>query len=215
MWIDRAVKWLLPKEEHFFDLLELGAARALEISELLADCCAAKTHTDRGAIVERMHQVEHEADRVIANVYEALNRTFVTPLDRSDIYSLAVSLEEVADAVFATALQFVVHAMEDLPEGSRELAALILQSCEAIQGAVSNLRGMKNAADIQERCELLDRLESEGDRIYQVRLAAMFRTETDAIRLIKHKEFLEGLERTLDACEDVGGALRTVVIKNA
>lgn len=215
MWIDRAVKWLLPKEEHFFDLLERGAARALEISALLVECCATRTHTDRAAIVERMRQVEHGADGVIAEVYEALNRTFVTPLDRSDIYSLAVSLEEVADAVFATALQFVVHAMEDLPEGSRDLAALILQSCEAIQGAVTNLRGMKNAADIQARCELLDGLESEGDRIYRAQVAAMFRTETDAIRLIKHKEFLEGLERALDACEDVGGALRTVVIKNA
>ena len=145
MWIDRAVKWLLPREEHFFDLLERGAARAREISALLVDCCAAGSHADREAIVERMHQVEHEADRVIAEVYEALNRTFVTPLDRSDIYSLAVSLEEVADAVFATALQFVVHAMEDLPGGSCELAALILQSCEAIQAAVTDLRGMKDA----------------------------------------------------------------------
>jgi uncharacterized protein Yka (UPF0111/DUF47 family) len=215
MWIDRAVKWLLPREEHFFDLLERGAARAREISALLADCCAARPQAERGAIVETMHQVEHEADRVIAEVYEALNRTFVTPLDRADIYALAVSLEEVADAVFATALQFVVHAMEDCPEGSCELSALILQSCEAIQAAVSDLRGMKNTAGIRERCELLDRLETEGDRIYRSQLASMFRTETDAVRLIKHKEFLEGLERALDACEDVGGALRTVVIKNA
>jgi hypothetical protein len=119
MWIDRAVKWLLPREEHFFDLLEQGATRAHEISALLANCCAARSHADREAIVERMHQVEHEADRVIAEMYEALNRTFVTPLDRSDIYTLAVSLEEVADAVFATALQFIVHAMEDLPEVCR------------------------------------------------------------------------------------------------
>jgi uncharacterized protein len=215
MWIDQAVRWLLPREEHFFDLLERGAARAHEISALMGDCCAAKTNADRKAIVERMHQVEHEADRVIAEVYEALNRTFVTPLDRSDIYSLAVSLEEVADAVFATALQFVVHAIEDLPGGSAELAALILQSCGAIQSAVTDLRRMKNLAAIRERCELLDRLESEGDQIYRTQLAAMFRAETDAVRLIKHKEFLEGLEQTLDACEDVGGALRTIVIKNA
>jgi uncharacterized protein len=215
MWIDRAVKWLLPRETHFFDLLERGAARAYEISTLLADCCAATSHVERDEIVGRMHHVEHEADRVIAEVYEALNRTFVTPLDRSDIYTLAMSLEEVADAVFATALQFVVHAMEDLPAGSRELAALVLESCAAIQKAVPDLRGMKNAAGIREQCELLDRLESDGDSIYRTQLAAMFRTETDAIRLIKHKEFLEGLERTLDACKHVGGALRTVVIKNA
>jgi uncharacterized protein len=215
MWIDRAVKWLLPRETHFFDLIERGAARAREISALLVDCCAAASHGDREAIVERIHEVEHAADRVIAEMYEALNRTFVTPLDRSDIYSLAVSLEEVADAVFATALQFVVHAMEDLPTGSCELAALVLESCTVIEAAVTDLRDMKNATGIRERCELLDRLESEGDRIYRTQLASMFRTEPDAIRLIKHKEFLEGLERALDACEDVSGALRTIVIKNA
>jgi uncharacterized protein Yka (UPF0111/DUF47 family) len=162
-----------------------------------------------------MRLVEHEADRVIAEVYEALNRTFVTPIDRADIFALAVSLEEVADAVFATALQVVVHAMEDIPGGSRELAALVVQSCEVIQEAVAELRTMKNLSGMRQRCDLIGRLESEGDRIYRTQLAEMFRTETDAIRLIKHKEFLEGLERTLDACEDVGGAIRNVVIKNA
>ena len=203
MWIDRAVKWLLPREEHFFDLLERAPPAPWRSAPCSPNAARRQHHAEREAIVERMHQVEHEADRVIAEVYEALNRTFVTPLDRSDIYSLAVSLEEVADDVFATALQFVVHAMEDLPEGSCELAALIREACEAIQAAVTDLRGMKNPAGIRERCELLDRLESEGDRIYRTQLAAMFRTETDAIRLIKHKEFLEGLERTLDACDDV------------
>src|SRR4051794_13110408 len=158
MWIDRAVKWLLPREEHFFDLLESGAARAHEISVLLAECCSAGSRAEREAIVERMHQVEHAADGVIAEVYEAINRTVVTPLDRSDIYALAVSLEEVSDAVFATALQFVVHAMEDLPEGSCELAGLVLRSCEVMQAAVAGLRGLKDAAGIREKCDLLDQL---------------------------------------------------------
>ena len=137
-------KMVATQGDAFLRLDRARAARAYEISALLADCCAATSHGDRAAIVERIHKVEHEADRVIAEVYEVLNRTFVTPLDRSDIYSLAVSLEEVADAVFATALQFVVHAVEDLPEGSRELAALVLQSCEVIQAAVTDLRDMKN-----------------------------------------------------------------------
>src|SRR5262245_31538207 len=103
MWIDRAVKWLLPREEHFYDLLERGADRAREISGLLADCCAATTREDREALVGRIREVEHEADRVVAEVYEALNRTFVTPIDRSDIYALASALEGIADDVFATA----------------------------------------------------------------------------------------------------------------
>ena len=214
MWIDRAVKWLLPREEHFFDLLQRGAGLAHEIGTLLAECCAAAPE-DREALVEQMRQIEHRADTVMAEVYEALNRTFVTPLDRSDIYQLASALEGIVDDVFATALQVVVHAMEDLPPGSCELSALIVQSCGAIEIAVSELRGMKNLGQIREQCELLDRLESEGDRIYRTQLASMFRTETNAIRLIKHKEFLEGLEDTLDTCDDVSGALRTIVIKNA
>jgi uncharacterized protein len=214
MWVDRAVKWLLPREEHFFDLLERGAALAREVGGLLADCCAAEP-ADREALVARMHQIEHESDDVIAEVYEALNRTFVTPLDRSDIYQLASALEGIVDDVFGTALQFVVHAMEDLPPGSCELSALIRRACEAVDTAVRDLRELKNAARIREQCELLDRLESEGDRIFRMNIAEMFRTETDAIRLIKHKEFLEGLEDTLDACDDVGNALLTIVIKNA
>jgi uncharacterized protein Yka (UPF0111/DUF47 family) len=214
MWIDRAVKWLLPREEHFFDLLERGAALVQEVGGLLADCCATEPG-DREAMVDRMHQLEHQSDDVIAEVYEALNRTFVTPLDRSDIYQLASSLEGIVDDVFGTALQFVVHAMEDLPPGSCELAGLIRQATEAVEAAVGDLRGLRDPARIREQCALLDRLESEGDRIFRTRIAEMFRTESDAIRLIKHKEFLEGLEETLDACDDVGSALLTILIKNA
>ena len=214
MWIDRAVKWLLPREEHFFDLLERGAGLAREIGVLLTDCCAASLE-ERESLVAGMRRIELEADGVIAEVYQALNRTFVTPLDRSDIYQLASALEGIVDDVFATSLQIVVHAMEDLPPGSGELAGLIRQACEAVEAAVGDLRGLKDLDRIRQRCELLDQLESEGDQIFRREIAAMFRTETDAIRLIKHKEFLEGLEDTLDACDDVGGALRTIVIKNA
>lgn len=214
MWIDRAVKWLLPREDHFFDLLEHGGRLTREVGVLIAECCAAPP-AEREGLVARMHHLEHESDDVIAEVYEALNRTFVTPLDRSDIYQLASALEGIVDDVFATALQFVVHAMDDLPPGSCELSALIRRACEAVEAAVGDLRQLRNAARIREQCELLDRLETEGDRIFRMQIAEMFRTETDAIRLIKHKEFLEGLEETLDACNDVGDALLTVVIKNA
>ena len=149
MWIDRVVKWLLPREEHFFDMLEKSAGLAKEIGSLLAECCEAPSE-DREALVERMREVEHRADRVIAEVYEALNRTFVTPLDRSDIYELASSLERIVDDVFATALQIVVHDMEDLPPGSCELAALIHEACGAVETAVADLRGMTHLGRIRE-----------------------------------------------------------------
>ena len=215
MWIDRAVKWLLPREEHFYDLLERGAACALECSQLLVACCDEPTNDGRGAVLARMHEVEHRADRVIQDVYEALNRTFVTPIDRSDIYALATALEDIVDDIYATALQFVVRALDELPEGACELASLIREAGEAIVSAVGMLRGMRDPGAIRERCAELNRLESEGDLIFRTRLTELYRSETDAIRLIKHKEFLAGLEDTLDVCNAVGKALETIVIKNA
>jgi uncharacterized protein Yka (UPF0111/DUF47 family) len=215
MWLDRVVKWLLPKEMHFYDLLERGAACALEASVLLVACCEEQLHARRGEFIKQLTDVEHKADRVIVEVYDALNRTFVTPLDRSDIYKLATDLEGITDIVFATVLQIDVHSMDELPEDSQQLAHHIKQACDLINSAVASLRGMRRPGEIRELCKQLNRLESEGDRIFRSRIGEMFKHEKDAIRLLKHKEFLEGLERTLDACDDVGNALDTIAIKNA
>ena len=215
MWLNRAVKWLLPRDEHFFDLLERGAACVRKSGALMEACCTEQAPEARAAIIEEMHVVEHEADRNIAEVYESLNKTFVTPIDRSDIFGLATTLEKVVDEVYGAGLQISVHAMVDLPKGSAELAALIHEACEAIDTAVGLLRRLKNPSAIRECSKLLTRLESEGDFIFRTQIGEMFRTETDAIRLLKNKEFLEGLERTLDTCDDVGNALENIVIKNA
>jgi uncharacterized protein len=215
MWLDRAVKWLLPREEHFFDLLERGAASVLRSGEILVECCDAATAADRESAVKRMADEEHASDRVIQEVYEALNKTFVTPLDRSDIYALATALENVVDRIFGTINQIAVHAMDDVPPGSTELAAMVLLAGKEIEDAVKRLRNLKDIAAIRTHCNALSNLEHDGDQIYRAKIGEMFRTEKDAVRLLKHKEFLEGLENSLDACDDVADALDALVIKNA
>jgi len=215
MWLDRAVKWLLPREEHFFDLLEKGAHCAAEAGKLLEQCCSAHSTEARQEFVVKLRDVEHQADKVIMEVYEALNKTFVTPLDRSDIYALATELENVVDRINATASQSYVHAMEDLPGGAEELAKCIRQATEEMHGAVALLRHLRELHEITKRCEGIHKLEHDGDMVFRGRIADMFKNEKDAIRLIKHKEFLEGMEYTLDVCDDVANALENVVIKNA
>jgi hypothetical protein len=215
MWLDRAVKWLLPREEHFFDLLEKGSACVLRSGEILVECCEAKTAVDREGAVARMTDEEHASDKVIREVYDALNKTFVTPLDRSDIYALATDLENVVDRCHGTITQIVVHAMEDLPPGSAELAAQVNEACKEIHAAVKLLRNLRQLDAIQAHCKKLVQLEHDGDQIFRKNIGVMFKTEKDAVRLLKHKEFLEGLENTLDACDDVANALESLVIKNA
>lgn len=215
MWLDRAVKWLLPREEHFFDLLEKGSACVARSGELLEECCTAQSSADREGAVARMTDEEHASDKVIREVYDALNKTFVTPIDRSDIYALATDLENVVDRIHGTITQIVVHAMEDLPPGSAELAAKVNLACQEIDAAVKLLRNLKQHDSIQAHCKQLAQLEHDGDQIFRANIGVMFRTEKDAVRLLKHKEFLEGLENTLDACDDVANALESLVIKNA
>ncbi len=214
MWLDQAVEWLLPREEHFFDLLERGARSALKSSAILVKCCKATTADERAEIVARITDEEHVGDKVIHEVYAALNRTFVTPMDRSDIYKLATDLENITDCVHSTVMQISVHAIEEFPDGSLDLAEKMHLACVEIDAAVKLLRGMKKLDVIRTHCKRIKELEHDGDQVFRKAVAEMFKSEKDAIRLLENKEFLEGLEWTLDACDDVGNALETLVIKN-
>jgi uncharacterized protein Yka (UPF0111/DUF47 family) len=215
MWLDRAIKWLLPKEEHFFELLNRLARCASDAGALLVECVSDADAKSRETTVAKIKEVEHEADLVIIEVYKELNRTFVTPIDRSDIYNLGSELESITDEICSTALQIKVHAMEDLPVGSVDFAKLIHNATKEIFQGVSKIQMKNNHLEIRKHCKSIKGFEDEGDHIFRQRTADMFKNEPNAIRLLKHKEFLEGLERTLDLCDDVGNVLSTIVIKNS
>jgi uncharacterized protein Yka (UPF0111/DUF47 family) len=213
-WIDRLVKTLLPKEEGFFDLLERGADTAVKAADVMARLCGTEDLHARSALLTEMRDVEHAADGVIHEVYDALNRTFITPIERSDIYALATHLEDVVDLNHATAMQLEVHAIDRIPEGSVDLAKLSVQASLEVQQAVLKLRGLKHLEGIRGHCETLSRYEHEGDDVYRRQMAHLFRTEQNAVQLIQHKEFLEGLERILDAFDHTGQVLSAIIIKN-
>lgn len=215
MWLDRLIKKLLPREEHFFVLLERGARCAQDASSLLVRCVSTSDPAVRDELRRNLKDVEHEADRVIVEVYQELNRTFVTPIDRSDIYKLASELESITDAIYSVVLQISLHVMEDLPVGSVELAQLIERATAEIVSAVTNLNKPKSHLEVRKSCKNVTTFEDKGDEIFRTQIGSMFKNETDAIRVLKHKEFLEGLEAALDLCDDVGTVISAVVIKNS
>jgi uncharacterized protein Yka (UPF0111/DUF47 family) len=215
MWLDRAIKWLLPREEHFFELLAQLARCANDAGSLLVDCVADLDQSSRERTIAKIKEVEHEADLAIAEVYKELNRTFVTPIDRSDIYNLGSELEGITDEIYSTAIQIPIHAIDDLPNGSTQFAKLIQSATQEIVQGVAHIQSKHGHLEIRKHCKTIKSLEDEGDIVFRTQTAHMFKHETDAIKLLKHKEFLEGLERTLDLCDDVGNVLSTIVIKNS
>lgn len=168
---------------------------------------------------EKMQEIislEHHADDVNDRIIDKLNQTFITPIDREDIYSLANGLDDGVDILQDTLQQIVIYKAGAAGEGAITLTKLIIESTEEIIKALSMLSNIKkNQLAILDATHKIGRLESEGDRIYRQELAMLFDREKDPINLIKWKDILENLEESLDHCERISDMVRGVVMKYA
>lgn len=208
------IKLLLPEEGRFFDYLDDAARAAVDAASLFDQLTHARGREAQLVLVERIREAEHAGDKAKKDMSEALDRTFVTPIDREDLYHLCGALENVSDFIAATANHLTVHQMDTLPEGSREMGEILVKATTQFQEGVRAIRDLRNGEKIRAVAQSLHYLEHEADVIFRLRLGDLFSRETDAIRLIKHKEFLEGLEDAVDRCASVGTTLEAILIKN-
>jgi predicted phosphate transport protein (TIGR00153 family) len=200
---------LIPREEKFYDdFLALAdelqrGARLLE--EMLASDSPAWDKADE------IKEVEHKCDSLTHEVLQRLNRTFVTPLDREDIYGLARSLDDVMDAIDATAAVIRLYKLTTVRFGARELAQVITASVKQVRQALEAMAQHKGL--IAQAIEI-NRLENEADRIHQQAVSRLFEDERDPIMVMKWKETLDFLENATDRCEDVANVLESVMVKH-
>ncbi|MCL4812842.1 MAG: DUF47 family protein [Vicinamibacteraceae bacterium] len=201
---------LIPKDHRFFlDFVDVtkeikGGAHMLH--EMLA------TDPPKWGLADEIKEVEHRCDTLTHQTLHLLNKTFVTPLDREDIYAIARSLDDVMDAIDAAAGYVRLYRIENVRDGARELSTIIVQSCEELHRAMERL---EHRTGVMESVVEINRLENEGDRAHSHAVAALFAEESDPIAIIKWKEILSFLEETTDRCEDVANLLESVVVKYA
>src|SRR5438093_7740310 len=201
---------LIPKEELFYDDFTSLAEQIRHGADLLDAMMAPdKPIWDKA---DEIKEVEHKCDFLTHEIIQRLHRTFVTPLDREDIHTLARTLDDVMDAIDASATIVSLYHIESVRPGARELARIILDSAEQVVHAMKALEGRKGVA---ERAVEINRLENEADRAHQAAIRSLFAEEKDAIEIIKWKEILEFLEQATDRCEDVANVLEGVVVKHA
>jgi predicted phosphate transport protein (TIGR00153 family) len=200
---------LIPREEKFYDdFLALAdelqrGARLLE--EMLAPDVPLWDKADE------IKEVEHKCDSLTHEIIQRLNRTFVTPLDREDIHELARSLDDVMDAIDASAAVVRLYKLSTVRFGARELAQIITTSTKQVSLALEALA--RNKGLITHAVEI-NRLENEADRAHQQALSRLFEDERDPISVIKWKETLDFLENATDRCEDVANVLEGVMVKH-
>jgi len=201
---------LIPKEERFYDDF-IAMAEQIRAGAVLLDAMLAPERPlwDKA---DEIKEVEHKCDFLTHEIIQRLNRTFVTPLDREDIHTLSVKLDDVMDAIDAAATVVRLYHIDSVRPGARELARLVSNSVEQVVRAVEALEGKRGVAE----CAVeINRLENEADRAHQAAVQALFRDEKDAIVIMKWKEILDFLEEATDRCEDVANVLEGVVVKHA
>jgi predicted phosphate transport protein (TIGR00153 family) len=200
---------LFPKEEDFFLLFRKQAVLVREGCDQLHEMM--ERFDDLEDRARRLKDVEHEADLVTHELFERLNRTFVTPLEREDIVALASGLDDVLDAVEAIGSRIVLFHVQAPTEEARRLAAIVQKCGIQIEQAVSNLENFKNlkAFTIE-----LNRLENEADHISREAVADLFSGRHEVLDVLRWKELYGRLENAADQCEDVANVIESIVLKS-
>jgi predicted phosphate transport protein (TIGR00153 family) len=201
---------LIPQRKEFFQLFNQASANAVAISRALVDLLAQAPNGSRERIRD-IKGLEHEGDRLTQEVVNLLNRTFVTPFDRDDMYRLAGALDDICDHVDEAAGNIVGYGVREIRPAAKAQGDVILRAASKLQEAVARLDGFKDSS--RQLMELRS-LEDEGDRLNREAVSELFRTTDDAIAIIRWKDIHEALEEAVDACENAADVLEAIVVKN-
>jgi uncharacterized protein len=201
---------LVPQKREFYDLYNRAAANAVAIAQALIELLERFPEGSDG-LVRTIKELEHEGDRLTHEVVDLLNRTFVTPFDRDDMYRLAGALDDVCDHVDDAAEKITGYGVREIRSQATEQAKVIHRSAGKLQEAIAQLEGFK---DSQRQLIELRELEDEGDRIVRQALSELFNGGSDAIALVRWKDIHESLEEAVDACENAADVLEAILVKN-
>ena len=201
---------LVPQNREFFRLLEQASDNVVAISQQLVRLLD-EFPTDGSGPLREIKELEHEGDRLTRSVVDLLNRTFVTPIDRDDLYRLAGALDDICDHVDEAAGNIAGYGVEQVRPKAKEQAQVILRSAEKLHEAVQRLDGFKDASS---QLHALRDLEDEGDRLNRDAVSELFTSGEGPIAIIRWKDIHEQLEEAVDACENAADVLEAILVKN-
>ena len=202
-----------PKTFNFFDLFEKQVSHAVDAA------CFFKEVVSRGYVSEealsRMAAIEHQGDEVAHAIMDQLNKTFITPFYREDIYALAKQLDDVIDMINNILSRLRIYNITAVDKNLVEFTVVIEQSVRAVARAVGGLRNIKNVQVVFDACVEINRLENVGDSMRDRVLSELFANSQDPIAVIKWKDIYQDAETVLDVCEDVSHVVDSIMVKQA
>ena len=205
---------LLPREHQFFDLFDKMADASVDAARLFKQFAAEGTFDE--AANEKMRAIEHLCDDITHEIIDKLNRTFITPFDREDIYALAHRFDSVVDIIHAITKRLLLYNLHNsVSKDLIRFSELIEQSVKSLAAAVRGLRNLKNVKIISEACIEINRLENLGDQLRDETIGKLFDNSFDPLYIIIWKDIFQDAERALDQCEDVANVIESIMVKQA
>jgi len=201
---------IIPREEKYFDLFNEMATHIHSSARLLADLFNQFDESEQ--YVHRIKDLEHQCDELTHTIVRKLNQTFITPIDREDIYALAGKLDDVIDLIDSAAHRTLMYRITHSTDTARRMVDIIVCATAEIVQAVARI---KTNANMQQYFIEIHRLENEGDALYRDAIAQLFHDHEDPLEVIKWKDLYETLERGIDKCEDVANVLESIMLKQA
>jgi predicted phosphate transport protein (TIGR00153 family) len=203
----------LPSQVNFLEYFERAAdnvlAGAQAFKAMIAD------YTDLDAKVARIKEIENDGDRVTHDTLEALNKTFITPIDREDIHAIISKLDDILDLIDAAAHRLIGYRIKSPTPDLVLISDQLIKPIEIIKSALLLLDNMRHHTRIIDLCREVHRLEHEADVLHHNAITRLFDEEKDPIQILKLKEIYENLEEATDCCEDVVDVIESVILKNS
>jgi len=201
---------LIPREEQYFDLfaqmtLYIGEA-VRELKQMLAD-----KRENYNEYSQRLKRLEHACDELTHTISTKLNKSFITPFDREDIYLMSTALDDIVDLIDDAARAIVIFDIDEIRDYARDFADVLEKMSEELREIVGQLQKPKN---ITQRLVEIHRLENDGDDIYHAAIAELFHEDRDPLSVLKWKDIYEKLEAAVDRCEYVASIIESVIIKH-
>lgn len=199
---------LLPKEEKYFENFRMMVQHLADMADLTLKLFSADTF-DKNIILE-IKPIERRCDEITSKIFKRLNKTFITPFDREDIFNLVKKLDDIGDILYAAVLRVDLFNSNEKIKYADEIASIIVQQLKALEIAIQDLK----AKHVNE-CKAVKDLETEADMVYHSAIRELFSQEKNAIELIKKKEILGLLEDASDKCQSAANVILSIFIKNA
>jgi len=213
MNLSRALQYFIPKEKKFYTLFNQVAENIVEGAVEFNKLINTVSPEERLAIGIKIKNIEKKGDTYTYNIFDELNHTFITPIDREDIHSLTSVLDDVIDLINGATEKIEYYRCNTFSINMKEMVSYMLKGCLQMQNAVKGLETFKNSDMTMRACMEINEIESMVDRHYHLAISTLFDNEKDAIELIRQKEILLNIEKAANKLEDVSDLIKTILVK--